>query len=84
MHSTPPEAELAAINREIEHLETEQAVLEEQRKKRRKVVARAARRLRYLNCGARIEITRRSVAARADDFADRRAGRRCVHDVHPG
>ncbi len=49
MPSTPPpEAELAALNREIEHLEAEQAVLEDQRKKRSQVVASAIRRKWYL------------------------------------
>jgi hypothetical protein len=46
--TTPPEAELAALNREIEQLEAEAAVLEEQRAKRIKAARRAAWRLRYL------------------------------------
>jgi len=45
---TPPEAELAELNREIEQLEAEQAVLEDQRQKRAKMAARAAWWQRYL------------------------------------
>lgn len=46
--STPPEAELAETNREIERLEAEEAVLEEQRAKRAAAARRAAWRFRYL------------------------------------
>lgn len=49
MPATPPEAELAALNREIEQLEGELAVLEEQRSKRKKAARRATWRLRYLH-----------------------------------
>lgn len=46
--TTPPQAELAELNREIERLEAEQVVLEDQRKKRATVARRAAWRGRYL------------------------------------
>jgi hypothetical protein len=54
MPATPPEAELTALNREIEQLEAELAVLEEQRAKRSKAVFRGVWRLRYLRTALRM------------------------------
>jgi hypothetical protein len=59
--ATPPEAELAQLNQQIEHLEADVALFVEQLQKRAKAASRAGWRLRYLKLA---QLVRRPMVTR--------------------